>query len=203
MIVLFDSSASMKKCILIVLLLIAFAVRADERGESRLERISRHYSALGNYSLSFVLRAGKGEQRGELMVDGNNSYIKIADTEVFVVDSLRYEVRATSKEIVVDRADACETEMLNPLLGFSGVKKDFDIAEIDFEGRVAVQLIPKRQGESVYIITSPDGESISRIKYGTGDATVEVEVKSMKRGGSILPKFAKEQYPGFELIDFR
>ena len=91
---------------------------ADERGEMRLERISRHYSSLGNYGLSFVLRVGGGLQKGEIAVDGNNSYMSIADTEVFVVDSVRYEVRSSSKEIVVDKADAYERELLNPLNGF-------------------------------------------------------------------------------------
>ena len=194
----------MKKYLLIALLLVmAFAASADERGERRLERISRHYSALGNYSLSFVMRAGGGEQKGELVVEGNNSYMRVADTELFVVDSLRYEVRGSTKEIVVDRADVYEKEMLNPLHGFSGVKKDFDIVETELEGRVAVRLVPKRQGETIYIITTPDGEGISKIRYGSGDAAVEVEVKSMKRGGTRPPKFDKEQYKGFELIDFR
>lgn len=194
----------MKKYLLIALLLVmAFAASADERGERRLERISRHYSALGNYSLSFVLRAGGGEQRGELRVDGNNSYMRVADTELFVIDSLRYEVRATSKEIVVDRADAYEKELLNPLQGFSGMKDDFHIEEVEVDGHTAVRLLPKRQDETIYIVTAADGESISKIKYGSGDAAVEVKVESMKRGGNRVPKFAKEQYPEFELIDFR
>ena len=98
----------MRRVLTVLFLLLAFSATADERGEQRLERISRHYSALGSYSLSFVLRAGGGEERGVLIVDGNNSYIKVADTEVFVVDSLRYEVRASAKEIIVDRADAYE-----------------------------------------------------------------------------------------------
>ena len=104
----------MKKIILFFLLFITFSAWADERGEKRLERISRHYSALGNYSLSFVLRAGEGVQNGLLAVEVNNSYMKIGNTEVFVIDSLRYEVRGATKEIIVDRADAYEKELLNP-----------------------------------------------------------------------------------------
>ena len=193
----------MRRLLVILLLFVTFSAWADERGERRLERISRHYSALGNYSLSFVLRAGGGEQNGELMVEGNNSYIKIADTEVFVVDSLRYEVRGASKEIIVDRADAYEKELLNPLNGFSGVKSDYNIEECEVDGRLAVRLTPKRAGESIYIVTAADGESISKIKYGNGTDSAEVEVVTTRKVARVLPKFSKEKYKGFELIDFR
>ena len=185
------------------MLLVTLSAWADERGEKRLERISHHYSALGNYSLSFILRAGEGVQQGELMVEGNNSYIKIADTEVFVVDSLRYEIRGASKEIIVDRADAYEKELLNPLSGFSGVKNDYNIEECEVDGRTAVRLTPKRTGETIYIVTAPDGESIAKVKYGVGENSAEVEVNSLQGVPSPMPKFSKEQYKGFELIDFR
>ena len=193
----------MKRVLTIFLLFITLSAWADERGEKRLERISRHYSALGNYSLSFVLRAGGGEQKGRLMVEGNNSYIKVADTEVYVVDSLRYEVRGSSKEIIVDRADAYEKELLNPLSGFSGVKNDYNIEECEVDGCVAVRLTPKRTGETIYIVTAPDGESIAKVKYGVGENSAEVEVNRQQGVPSPMPKFSKEQYKGFELIDFR
>ncbi|MBE6194396.1 MAG: hypothetical protein E7140_01520 [Rikenellaceae bacterium] len=193
----------MRKTILFFLLFVSLSAWADERGEKRLERISRHYSALGNYSLSFVLRAGGGEQSGVLVVEGNDSYMKIADTEVFIVDSLRYEVRKASKEIIVDRADAYEKELLNPLNGFSNVKNDYNIEEVEADGRVAVRLTPKRSGETLYIVTAPDGESIAKVKYGSGDNTAEVDVTTIRNRREPLPRFSKESYRGFELIDFR
>ena len=186
-----------------MLLFVNFTVRADERGEMRLERISRHYSAMGNYSVEFVMRVGGGEQRGIMLVEGNNSYMKIADTELFVVDSLRYEVRGSSKEIIVDRADLYEKELLNPLNGFSGVSKNFNIEECEVDGHIAVRLTPKQSGEIIYIVTGIDGESISKVQYGMGDGRVEVSVESSKKDGRKLPIFSKEQYKGFEMVDFR
>lgn len=193
----------MKKIVVILLLLVTTVAQADERGEKRLERISRHYSAMGNYSVEFLLRAGNAEQRGVMQVEGNNSYLKIADTELFVVDSLRYEVRGSSKEIVVDRADVYEKELLNPLNGFSGVSKDFTIEECEVEGRIAVRLIPKQAGETIYIVTGVDGESISKVQYGIGESRVEVVVEQSKKFNQKLPIFSKERYDGYELIDFR
>ena len=193
----------MRKLLLILLLFVNFTVRADERGEMRLERISRHYSAMGNYSVEFVLRVGGAEQQGVMLVEGNNSYMKIADTELFVVDSLRYEVRGSSKEIIVDRADLYEKELLNPLNGFSGVSKNFNIEECEVDGHIAVRLTPKQSGEIIYIVTGIDGESISKVQYGMGDGRVEVSVESSKKDGRKLPIFSKEQYKGFEMVDFR
>lgn len=193
----------MRKLFLILLLFVSFTVRADERGEMRLERISRHYSAMGNYSVEFVMRVGGEEQRGIMLVEGNNSYMKIADTELFVVDSLRYEVRGSSKEIIVDRADLYEKELLNPLNGFSGVSKNFNIEECEVDGHIAVRFTPKQSGEIIYIVTSIDGESISKVQYGMGDGRVEVSVESSKKDGRKLPIFSKEQYKGFEMVDFR
>ncbi len=193
----------MRKILLLIFLCGALSAVADERGEKRLERISRNYSAMGNYSISFVLRAGGAEQKGDLSVNGNNSYMRVADTEVFVEDSLRYEVRANAKEIVIDRSDAYEKGLLNPLNGFASVAKEFNVEECDVDGRIAVRLTPKASGEVVYIVTAVDGESIARIQYGVGDNKAEVEVLRTKKGGESCPRFQKECYKGFELIDFR
>lgn len=193
----------MRKLLLFVLLLGTLPVVADERGQSRLERISRYYSAMGSYSLSFVLRAGGAEQRGELMVAGNNSYMRIADTEIYIMDSLRYEVRRSAKEIVVDRADAYERELLNPLNGFSNVAAEYNIEERTIDGRMVIQLTPKRSGELISIVTAVDGESITKVRYGVGQNLMELEVEHCEKRTNSLPKFIKEEYKGFELIDFR
>ena len=194
----------MKRALLLILLLGSTLLAvADERGANRLERISRYYSSMGNYALSFVLRGGGADERGELKVAGNSSYMRIADTEVYVEDSLRYEVRKAAKEVVIDRADAYEKELLNPLNGFSTVASNYDIVEKTNHGRVVVELTPKKSGEVVRILTAADGQSIAKVQYGTGQSAVEIEIKECKKSVNSLPKFDKELYKGFELIDFR
>ena len=194
----------MKRALLFILLLYsAFSAVADERGANRLERISRYYSSLGNYALSIALRAGGAEQRGELRVSGNSSYMRIANIEIYVEDSLRYEVRRETKEVVIDRADAYEKELLNPLNGFSTVASNYDIAEKTVDGRIVVELTPKKSGDVVTILTAVDGESIAKVLYGAGQNVVEIEIAECKKSVKSLPKFDKEAYKGFELIDFR
>jgi hypothetical protein len=193
----------MKRLIAILLMLTAFSASADEVGEKRLERISQHYSALGRYSVTFHLRVGDALQRGVLQVDGKNSYFKVADTEVFVEDGLRYEVRSSAKEIIVDKADIYEKELLNSLNGFTHLAADYKIEGCEIEGHAAVRLTPKKAGEVVYIILGADGLTISKLIYGAGANLVEVRVEKSEKSTQIIPRFSKERYNGFELVDFR
>ena len=193
----------MKKIIFILLLFVSLSAHADEKGEARLANISRHYSAMGNYSVSFVLRVGGAEQRGVMLVNGNNSYLKVADTEVFIVGDLRYEVRGSAKEIIVDKTDVYEKELLNSLNNFSHIAADYTIEECEVEGRVAVRLTPKKQGETMYVVTGADGASVAKLRYGAGENLVEIRVEKSEKSSQALPVFNKEQYKGFELIDFR
>lgn len=193
----------MKRFISILFLFATLSAMADDRGEKRLERIANHYSSLGNYSITFVVRAGDREQRGVILVEGKNTYLKLADVEVFIEDSLRYEVRSSAKEIIVDRADAYEKELLNSLNGFTHLTANYTIEECEVEGRIAVRLTPKQSGETIYVITGADGASVAKLLYGAGENLVETRVEKSEKSTQKLPRFSKERYTGFELIDFR
>ena len=193
----------MRKIITILLLFTTLSAVADERGEKRLETISRHYAKMGRYSVEFLLRAGDGVQKGFILVDGNNSYLKAGNMEIFIIDNLRYEVRGDSNEIILDRADAYEKELLNSLNGFSAIAADYTIEECEVEGRMAVRLTPKKSGDAVYIVTTSSGESVAKLLYGAGENKVEIIVEKSQPATQKLPRFSKEEYKGFELIDFR
>jgi hypothetical protein len=193
----------MRRLFIIISLFATFTAVADERGEALLQRISRHYSAMGAYKVDFVLRASEGEQKGELMVVGNNSYMRIGDTEVYVADSLRYEVRTSTKEIIVDRADLYEKDLLNPMNGFSTIAADYNIEECEKDGARAVRLAPKQSGETIYVILAADGESIRKVQYSSGEHSAEMVLENCYKTSQTLPRFSKEGYKGFELIDFR
>ena len=188
---------------ILVAMMLWFSASADERGVERLQRLSRHYASLGNYSLNFALNVAGVEQKGELRVDGNNMYMSLADTEVFVVDSVRYEVQKSKKEIVVDKADLYESELISPLQGLSKLSNDFDIVEQLVEGRVQLYLTPKRSGDAITIVLTVDGEAAERIIYGSGEGAVTLEVERAKKSAGALPKFDIARYNGFEMIDFR
>ena len=193
----------MKRILLFALLFVSLSAMADERGENRLDLIAKHYSSMGSYSVSFTLSVGGGVQRGEMVVSGENSYMKVGDVEVFVEGSLRYEVRASSKEIILDKTSLYEGELLNNTNGFANLKADYNVEECEVGGAVAVRLTPKKSGATMYIITGSDGESISKVQYGVGEGRVEVSVEQSKKLNQKLPPFSKERYKGFEIVDFR
>lgn len=193
----------MRKFIAILMMFATLSAVADERGEKRLETISRYYSSLGRYSVSFVMRVGNEQHNGVMVVDGKNSYMKAADMEVFITDSLRYEVRGDVKEIILDRADVYEKELLNSLNGLSHIATDYTIEESVENGCVALRLTPKKSGETIYVVTTPDGKSVAKLQYGAGENRVDISVKSCQTTTQRVPIFSKEEYKGFELIDFR
>lgn len=193
----------MRRILLFLFLLATLSARADERGAQRLERISRHYASLGDYGLSFVLKMGDVEQDGEIAVQGQNLYMRLGDTEVFVADSVRYEVRRATKEIVIDRSEHYEQELLSTLNGLVNVGGNYDVTECVVEGRQALRLAAKQGGDTIYIILSIDGESIERIMYGSGEGAMSISLARAQRSTKAIPRFDKERYGDFETIDFR
>ena len=93
--------------------------------------------------------------------------------------------------------------MLNSLNGFSAIAADYTIEECEVEGRMAVRLTPKKSGDAVYIVTTSSGESVAKLLYGAGENKVEIIVEKSQPATQKLPRFSKEEYKGFELIDFR
>lgn len=193
----------MKKILVILLLFATLSARADERGVQRLERLSRHYASLGDYSLSFVLKMGDVEQDGELAVQGKNLYMRLGDTELFVADSVRYEVRGATKEVVIDRSELYEQELLSTLNGLVNVGGSYDVVECEVEGRHALRLTSKQGGDTIYIILSIDGESIERLMYGAGEGAMSITLARAQKSAKPIPQFDKGRYSGFEIIDFR
>lgn len=193
----------MRRILLFLFLLATLSAVADERGAQRLERISRHYASLGDYGLSFVLKMGDVEQDGEIAVQGQNLYMRLGDTEVFVADSVRYEVRRATKEIVIDRSEHYEQELLSTLNGLVNVGGNYDVTECVVEGRQALRLAAKQGGDTIYIILSVDGESIERIMYGSGEGAMSISLARAQRSTKTIPRFDKGRYSDFETIDFR
>lgn len=187
-------------------ILLCFAAQFSAFGQSgleRLESITRHYASMGAYKIEFVLHIDGTQQNGALIVSGNNSYMRIANSEVFIADSVRYEVRSSSKEIVVDRADLYENELLNSKGGLENLKNDYNIEECTIGTATAIRLSPKKSGETIYIFTESDGITIDKVQYVAGNDKVEIAISRHQKDNIVLPKFSKERYKGFELIDFR
>jgi hypothetical protein len=193
----------MKRILIIILFVVTFVARADERATKRLEAVAKHYSEMGSYTIEFNLKAGGGVQKGVMMVSGSNTYMKIADTEIYVQDGLRYEVHNKTKEVIVDKADLYEKELFSPNSDLSKFSSEYNIEETDMGGAAAVRLTPKRSGETICVVLSADGLGVAKVLYTSGQDRAEVQVLRCQKGGVSLPQFSKKRYSGYETIDFR
>lgn len=176
---------------------------ADERGVEIMQRIGRRYSSLNNYSLTFTVTLPNGTgSGGEMSVSGNKLYLKMADNEVFVEDSVRYEVHPRQREIVIDRADAYDKESFNPLKGVDGLTAKYNVEYIESER--ALRLTPKTgNSDIIHIYMCVDGESVERVTLGGGENLVTILVSPAKYTTRQPASFNRAQYSGYEVIDFR
>ena len=174
---------------------------ADERGVEVLQRVGRRYSALNSYSLAFDIKLpDNATSGGVLSVSSNKLYMKMADNEIFVEDSVRYEVHSRQREIIVDRVDAYDKESFNPLKGVEGLLANYNVEYVEAE-RV-LRLAPKSGGsDTLNIYIGVDGESVERVTMGKSGVTVYVgDVKYTQQQPM---SFDRSRYVGFEIIDFR
>lgn len=190
-------------CTILLAFVVGFSASADERGEEMLQRIGRRYTALGSYRLTFTLTLSDGSTSGgELAVSGNNLYMKMVENEIFVEDSVRYEVHPRQREIIIDRADAYDKEIFNPLKGVDGLGESYNIDFVEAER--ALRLVPKSGGgDTLYIYIGVDGESIERIKMGEGKESITIAVGELRYTQQQPLRFDRAKYKEFELIDFR
>jgi outer membrane lipoprotein-sorting protein len=193
----------MRRLFLLLSLFLASSIVANGQSHPLLQRVSRHYAEMGRYDMSFVLRVAAGEQKGLLMVEGDDSYMRVGDTEIYVADSLRYEVRREAKEVVVDKAALYEKDLLNPTNGFASIVADYNVEECELSGAKAVRLTPKRSGETIYVVLKSDRKSIAKVEYGVGEHSAVMIIESCQRSSRSLPRFSNKDYKGYELIDFR
>lgn len=193
----------MRRLFTLVALFATISAVAEERGQALLQRISQHYAEMGSYEMQFVLRVAGGEQKGVLMVEDNDSYMRVGDTEIYVADSLRYEVRSNAKEIVIDKAALYDKELLNPTNGFASIVADYNVEECERSGAKSVRLTPKRSGETIYVLLKGDGATIAKVEYGADEHSAEMIVESCQKSSRPLPRFSNKDYKGFELVDFR
>ena len=189
--------------LLVVALLLGLSGYADERGVEVLQRIGRRYATLDSYSLTLnVMLPDGSKSEGVLSVSGNRLYMKLADNEIFVEDSVRYEVHPRQREIVIDRADAYDKESFNPLKGVDGLTTSYNADYVEEER--SLRLTPKSgNGDTLRIYVGVDGESVERVAIGSGANSVTIVVGQARYTKQQPTSFDKARYAGYEVIDFR
>lgn len=201
----------MKPRINIILLLALFAwagasAQSDGKAAEYMRKLVSSMESMGSYTVCFTAKAGDENISGRYAVDADRYYISVAGNEVYGDDSIRCEVDASKREIVVDSADMSSPNILtNPTRGFRFLETDYTPRlESESAGSAAITLVPKNKGAAGTITITCSTADIRprQIVYNTEGESVTIVVESIAKGADV-PDFDAVNYPDYEIIDFR
>lgn len=192
---------------LVLVLIASMAVLssyADGRGKEALLSVESYYSSIAACRISLNISFANGQKAaGELGYAGKNLYAKIGDNEIFVVDSLRYEVNHRQKEVVIDRADAYSGEGANSVGLIQSLSSLYNVVEYVESSRM-LRLSPKSGGDdTISVYVAADGKSVERVQMGSGANAVTISVGKVQLSPQLSISFNRAQYAGYEVVDFR
>ncbi len=196
----------------LLLILVAFIMLhsmalADEGAAEGVKRVKAYVEKLGRYEVRFNVLAGELIYVGQYHVDGDSYYIQMDNVEVYSDGKVRHEVDNERKEVSIDVMDSESRNILdNPT-------RCFDFAESEYrseiqsrkDGELTIFLHatdPDVEGDIYLTIEEKSGKP-RKIVYRLYDDEVEVTIDSIATVKQPLKKFSKNQYRGYEIVDFR
>ena len=168
-----------------------------------------NYTLVDKYAL-FMRVDAYGEQiKGYFMVEEDSYYIQLGVMEVYSNGKLRYEINNERKEVTEDRVDLSSVDLLtNPTRAFEFVADEFT-ATIDdnIHNGVILKLVPKEDIgiTAIYVSVVNDGEgniTPLAIKYDYEGDEVAIALIMADAEGSVLPRWNKSAYSGYDIVSF-
>ena len=172
-------------------------VPAAGRADAILAGVSDGFRALGAYGVSFEVRSDEYVTRGRYAVEGENYYLVLGDAEVYCDGAVRYVVDTGSRNI-----------LNNPVHAFDFLGSEYAASLAgEQEGRAVVRLTPapgntSSAGNIVLTVDTAAMRPVS-LRYDYDGEQVQVSVLGIKPLETPLKAFAKDNYAGYEFIDFR
>ena len=184
-------------------------VPAAGRADAILAGVSDGFRALGAYGVSFEVRSDEYVTRGRYAVEGENYYLVLGDAEVYCDGAVRYEVDNRRREVTIDVVDTGSRNILNnPVHAFDFLGSEYAASLAgEQEGRAVVRLTPapgntSSAGNIVLTVDTAAMRPVS-LRYDYDGEQVQVSVLGIKPLETPLKAFAKDNYAGYEFIDFR
>lgn len=196
----------------LLLILVAFIMLhsmalADEGAAEGVKRVKAYVEKLGRHEVRFNVLAGELIYVGQYHVDGDSYYIQMDNVEVYSDGKVRHEVDNERKEVSIDVMDSESRNILdNPT-------RCFDFAESEYRSEIQ----SRKDGEltiflratdtdvegDIYLTIEEKSGKPRKIVYRLYDDEVEVTIDSIVSVKQPLKKFSKNQYKGYEIVDFR
>lgn len=174
-----------------------------------LEKLAAGFRALGAYGVAFEVASDEYVTRGRYSVEGEQYYLVLGDAEVYCDGKVRYEVDNRRREVTIDVVDTGSRNILNnPVHAFDFLGSEYAASLVgEQEGRAVVQLTPARgntssAGDIVLTVDTATMRPVS-LSYDYDDEQVRVSVLGVSPLGAPLKTFVKDNYSGYEFIDFR
>lgn len=182
---------------------------AADRAAGILAGVRDGFRALGAYGVSFEVRSDEYVTRGRYAVEGENYYLVLGDAEVYCDGAVRYEVDNRRREVTIDVVDTGSRNILNnPVHAFDFLGSEYAASLAgEQEGRAVVRLTPapgntSSAGNIVLTVDTAAMRPVS-LRYDYDGEQVQVSVLGIKPLETPLKAFAKDNYAGYEFIDFR
>ena len=182
---------------------------AQPRATEILERLAAGFRAMDGYGVKFGVVSGDYEARGSYVVEGDSYYLVLGDAEVFADGAVRREVDNRRREVTIDVVDTDSRNILNnPVHAFDFLGSEYAASLAgEQEGHAVVRLTPapgntSSAGNIVLTVDTAAMRPVS-LRYDYDGEQVQVSVLGIKPLETPLKAFAKDNYAGYEFIDFR
>lgn len=182
---------------------------AAGRAGEVLAKLSDGFRTMGAYGVAFEVASDEYATRGRYAVEGERYYLVLGDAEVYCDGSVRFEVDNRRREVTIDVVDTGSRNILNnPVHAFDFLGSEYAASLVgEQDGRAVVQLAPapgntSSAGNIVLTVDTATMRPVS-LSYDYDGEQVRVSVLGVSPLGGPLKTFAKENYAGYEFIDFR
>lgn len=211
---------AMKRLVILGLMLLGniLLCTAQEDASTLLARMEQRISELGPYSADYSIKISddsgyESQVESKFHVAGDSFYIfGFNCTEIYCDGTVCYVVNREHQEVVIENPDSTTPAFeANPAHAFYLLDELYDYTYMGREGRYAViefKTKPKKRNQPTerVLILKLDTQSYlpaELIYYPDGECHYLCKIWNMHTSDEPIPRFNPENYPDFELIDFR
>lgn len=209
----------MKKIIFAILLVLpVLSLRADERSQEVLRKMSAALNSYNSYKVRFTANM-EGEFKdlpGTLLVSKNKYWLEMNDSQVFFDGTTGYTYSEDNEEVIIETPDPKDNTLFaNPAKIFQLYERDFNSTlkgAVLLRGKntMQIELTPKAANtdyNKVILYTDTSGLPVRVVyhlpEYG-GDLILDViSLESNVAVTDDMFRFDTTKYPEVEVIDFR
>ena len=187
--------------------LMGVSVARAEGEQLVLRRVAEYVAKMGSYDVTFVVKAGDYVASGSYSVSGDAYHIALDKAEVYSDGKTRYEVDLDRREVCIDVVDLESRNILdNPTRCFDFVGDEYLAEQVKRDvNSVTLRLVARdeeQEGEILLTADSTTGKPLV-VSYILYDDRIDVEIKSFVGRKELVKFFSKNDYKGYDIVDFR